>query len=58
MNFISEIQKKRARFAEIETLLSTPEVISDNQKSRALNQEYSELRDLLHAVDDGQHARQ
>lgn len=47
MNFISEIQKKRARFAEIETLLSTPEVISDNQKSRALNQEYSELRDLL-----------
>jgi len=47
MNFISEIQKKRARFAEIETLLSTPEVISDNQKSRALNQEYSEMRDLL-----------
>jgi peptide chain release factor 1 len=47
MNFISEIQKKRARFAEIEQLLSSPEVISDNQKSRALNQEYSEMRDLL-----------
>jgi len=47
MNFATEIQKKRARFAEIESLLSTPEVISDARKSRALGEEYGEIRDLL-----------
>jgi len=47
MNFAAEIQKKRARFSEIENLLSTPEVISDTKRSRELNQEYSDLRDTL-----------
>ena len=51
MNFITEIQKKRARFAEIETLLATPEVISDSRKSRALNQEYADLRETLDVAD-------
>ena len=51
MNVPVEIKKKRARFQEIETLLSQPEVISDNQKMRALNQEYSELRDILDIAD-------
>lgn len=47
MNVPAEIKNKRARFQEIETLLSQPEVISDTQKMRALNQEYSELREIL-----------
>jgi peptide chain release factor 1 len=51
MNVPDEIKKKRARFAEVESLLSTPEVISDNRKSREMNQEYSELRDLLDIAD-------
>ncbi len=47
MNVPVELKKKRARFQEIESLLSQPEVISDNQKMRGLNQEYSELREIL-----------
>lgn len=51
MNIAADIQKKRARFAEIETLLSTPEVISDIKKSRDLNREYGDLRGVLEAAD-------
>ncbi len=51
MNVPAEIQKKRARFREIENLLSTPEGLSDTQKLRALNQEYGELRETLEIAD-------
>lgn len=51
MNIPVEIAKKRRRAEEIERLLSTPEVISDNQKLRALNQEYGDLREALAAAD-------
>ena len=51
MNIPAEIAKKRARSQEIESLLSTPEVISDNQKMRALNQEYGDLREIIEIAD-------
>ncbi|HTM68645.1 MAG TPA: PCRF domain-containing protein, partial [Candidatus Binatia bacterium] len=51
MNVPAEIAKKRARAREIESLLSQPEVISDTRKMRALNQEYSELREVLEIAD-------
>ncbi len=51
MNIPAEIQKKRARFAEIESLLSSPEVISDAKGSRELGQEYGDLRETLEIAD-------
>ena len=51
MHIPSEVKKKRARFQEIETLLSQPETVSDAKKMRALNQEYSELREALDLAD-------
>jgi len=51
MNFESEITKRRARLAEIEKLLSSPEATSDMKKLAELNREHSDLREMLDIAD-------
>jgi peptide chain release factor 1 len=47
MNIESEIGKKKKRLAEIESLLSKPETVSDNREFAELNREYGDLRETL-----------
>ena len=51
MNIPAEVENRRARLQEIESLLSRPEASSDTKKLRELNQEYSDLREMLDAAD-------
>lgn len=51
MNFEAEITKRRARLAEIEKLLSSPEAASDMKKLEELNREHSDLREALDVAD-------
>lgn len=51
MDLVAEIKKKRARFQEVEPMLSAPETLADSKKLMTLNQEYADLRDTLELAD-------
>lgn len=46
-----EIQKYQSRAKELEGLLSSPEVLSDSEKLRALNREYADVKEILNAAE-------
>jgi len=47
MDIARRITEKRERAAEIETLLSSPEVLSDTKRLTALNREYADVKECL-----------
>lgn len=47
MNINKKIKEKRGRAAELEKLLSSQEVLSDPEKLKELNREYSDIRSCL-----------
>jgi len=51
MNIAEEIQAKRDRKTELEGLLSSQEVLSNQEKSAELNREYSTLKECLETAE-------
>ena len=52
MNLLPHIEKFRARFAELETVLSDPRVFDNQQRAQELSREYSRLKELVAVGDE------
>jgi peptide chain release factor 1 len=50
-NLVEKLLSIKRRFAEVQELLSTPEVIANQQRSKELGREFRELSDIVKAAD-------
>lgn len=51
-NLVEKLQSIKRRFTEVQELLSTPEVIANQQKSKELGREFRELEPLVKKADE------
>ncbi len=57
MDYASLIEKRRERFAEVETLITDPDLFSDQKKASEIMREHRRLKDLLEMWDDLQSSK-
>ena len=51
MDYASLIEKRRERFAEVETLITDPDLFSDQKKASEIMREHRRLKELLEMWD-------
>lgn len=58
MDYAALIEKRRKRFAEVETLITDPNLFSDQKKASETMREHRRLRELLEMWDELEYAQQ
>lgn len=57
MDYASLVEKRRARFAEVETLITDPDLFSDQKKASEIMREHRRLKELLEMWESLQSAK-